>query len=74
LTYDPELKRIIVTSWESTWVLGIDPAERNWKWWDPGWNLRKVRSSGDRLLGASMYNGVVMQPWSWASTSTVADR
>lgn len=62
LRFDPELQRIIVSSSDSTWVLGIDPSSRKWKWWDPGWYVRNVNASGDRLLGTTMYNGVVIQP------------
>jgi photosystem II stability/assembly factor-like uncharacterized protein len=71
VSYDPELKRIIVTSSESTWILGVDPTDRTWKWWDPGWSLREVRSSGGRLLGASLYSGVIMQPRVMTATAAV---
>ena len=62
VNYDPTLKRVIVTSGESTLIFAVDPGDRTWKWWDSGWHLRNVRSSGGRLLGASLYNGVVAQP------------
>jgi photosystem II stability/assembly factor-like uncharacterized protein len=62
LSYDAELKRIMVTSWNSTWVLAVDEQTREFKWWDAGWNVRAVRSQGGRLLGASLFNGVVAQP------------
>ncbi len=71
VSYDPALKRLIVTSWESTLIFGIDPADRTWKWWDAGWHLRNVRSSGGRLLGASLYNGVVVQPRDLATTAAM---
>ncbi len=62
LSYDPDLKRIIVTSWSTTWVLAINPSDRTFKFWDAGWRVRHVRSSGGRLLAATPYNGVVMEP------------
>ena len=71
VSYDSMLKRVIVTSWESTLIFGVDPADRTWKWWDAGWRLRHVRSSGGRLLGASLYNGVVVQPMDLATTAAV---
>ncbi len=74
LSYDPHMKRILVTSWESTWILGVDPADRTWKWWDAGWPLRNVRSSGERLLGASLYNGVVIQPSALTTTASIGGR
>ena len=62
LSYDPDLKRIIVTSWASSWILAVDPADRTWKFWDAGWRVHNVRSSGGRLLAATLYNGVVIEP------------
>ncbi len=62
LTYDPELKRILLTSFASSWVLAVDPADRTWKFYDAGWKVRHVCSSGGRLLAATLYNGVVMEP------------
>jgi photosystem II stability/assembly factor-like uncharacterized protein len=62
LSYDSDLKRIMVTSYNSTWVLAVDEHTRNFQWWDAGWNVRAVRSLGGRLMGASMFNGVVVQP------------
>jgi len=62
LSYDSDLHRIMVTSWNSTWVLAVDEKTRNFNWWDAGWNVRSVRSLGGRLMGASLFNGVVIQP------------
>jgi photosystem II stability/assembly factor-like uncharacterized protein len=62
LSYDPDLKRIIVTSWASSWVLAVDPSDRTWKFWDAGWKVHNVRSSGGRLVAATLYNGVVVEP------------
>ncbi len=62
LSYDPDLKRVVVTSWASSWVLAVDPADRTFKFWDPGWKVRHVRSMSGRLLAATPYNGVVMEP------------
>jgi photosystem II stability/assembly factor-like uncharacterized protein len=73
LGYDPELKRIVVTSWASSWVLAIDPADRTFKFYDPGWKVRHVRSSGGRLLAATFYNGVVVEPQKGASKVAVAE-
>jgi photosystem II stability/assembly factor-like uncharacterized protein len=72
LTYDPGLKRVVVTSWASSWVLAIDPSDRTFKFWDPGWKVRHVRSSGGRLLAATSYNGVVMEPQKTGARVAVA--
>lgn len=62
LTYDAAMKRMIVTSSDSTLVFAINEADKSWKWWDAGWNVRHVRSTGGRLVAASLYDGVVVQP------------
>jgi photosystem II stability/assembly factor-like uncharacterized protein len=72
LSYDPGLKRVLVTSWNSSWLLAIDPSDRTFKFYDPGWRVRHVRSVNGRLLAASPYNGVVMEPSSSASKVAVA--
>jgi hypothetical protein len=31
-------------------------------YWDSGWKLRFARPVGDHLIGATLYDGVVVQP------------
>ncbi len=62
IEYERGLERIVITSWSSTWVMAVNESDRSWKWWDAGWHVRGVRSSGGRLVAASLYNGVVVQP------------
>jgi photosystem II stability/assembly factor-like uncharacterized protein len=62
LSYDREMSRVIVTSWRSTMVFAIDESSKTWKWWDAGWAIRSVRSQGGRLVAASLYDGVIVQP------------
>jgi photosystem II stability/assembly factor-like uncharacterized protein len=62
IEYESDLKRIVITSWSSTWIMAVNEADRSWKWWDAGWHVRGVRSNGGHLLAASPYNGVVVQP------------
>lgn len=64
LRYDAELGRVIVTSRSATLVLGVNVDDKSWKWWDTGWTVHSVQSLGGRLIGASLYDGVVMQPGS----------
>ena len=51
LSYDPDLKRIVVTSWSSSWVLAVNPADRTFKFWDPGWKVRHVQLRGRTPAG-----------------------
>ena len=62
IEYESDLKRLVITSWSSTWVMAVNESDKSWKWWDAGWHVRGVRSNGGRLLAASLYNGVVVQP------------
>ena len=72
LNYNREMGRVIVTSWRSTMVFAIDESSKTWKWWDAGWTVRSVRSQGGRLVAASLYDGVVVQPKSEEPGATTA--
>jgi photosystem II stability/assembly factor-like uncharacterized protein len=72
LSYDADLKRIVITSWASSWVLAVNPADRTFKFYDPGWKVRHVQSMGGRLVAATSYNGVVLEPQKTGSKVAVA--
>jgi photosystem II stability/assembly factor-like uncharacterized protein len=72
LSYDADMKRIVITSWASSWVLAVNPADRTFKFYDPGWKVRHVQSMGGRLLAATSYNGVVLEPQGTGSRVAVA--
>jgi photosystem II stability/assembly factor-like uncharacterized protein len=60
--WDDALHRIVITSTDSTLVFAIDSSDKTWKWWDAGWRVRMVHTMGGRLVAASLYDGVVIQP------------
>ena len=62
LWYDANVNRVIVSSRASDQIYSIDPKTLNWKWWQTGYRVALVRGSGDRLLAASLYDGVIVQP------------
>jgi photosystem II stability/assembly factor-like uncharacterized protein len=62
LDFNPEFSRLMVTSANGTLMMAIDPVKKDWKWWDIGWNVHTVRSSGGRMVAASLFDGVVLQP------------
>jgi ligand-binding sensor domain-containing protein len=72
LNYNRQLGRLIVTSWRSTLILALDVDNKTWKWWDTGWTVRAVRSLGSRLVAASLYNGVIVQPGREQTTANVS--
>jgi len=74
LIYDPDMKRMLITSWQSTLIFAIDPNDRSWKWWEAGWNVHAVRWADGRLVGASRFDGVVMQPRSESARTVSAAR
>jgi photosystem II stability/assembly factor-like uncharacterized protein len=62
IDYDAGLGRVVVTSWNSDLVFAINPDDKTWKWWNAGWRVRMVHSLNGHLIGASLYDGVVVQP------------
>jgi hypothetical protein len=68
LDFNKEYKRLMVTSANGTLMMAIDPVKKDWNWWDIGWNVHTVHSSGGRLVAASMFDGVVLQPKSAVGT------
>jgi photosystem II stability/assembly factor-like uncharacterized protein len=62
LTYDPHLGKILVSSQSSDQVFAIDPKSLDWKFAETGYRISLVRSEAGRLLGASLFDGVVMEP------------
>lgn len=62
LQYDPNLKRVIASSYDSQLVFGINPTAKNWIWWTPGWRVHLLGSSNNRLVAATLLHGIVVQP------------
>ena len=62
LEYDPGMKRVIATSYDSDLVFGINPTAKNWIWWNPGWRTHVVGSANGHLVAATLLHGVIVQP------------
>jgi photosystem II stability/assembly factor-like uncharacterized protein len=62
IDYDAGLGRVVITSRDSDLVFAINSDDKSWKWWDAGWRVRMVHSMHGRLVGASLYDGVVIEP------------
>ena len=70
LSYDAALKRILVSSRTSDEVYAIDPKTMTWDWWQTGYDIVLIRAAGDRLVAASLDDGVLVGP----KLSAVADK
>ncbi|HEV2132867.1 MAG TPA: transcriptional regulator [Terracidiphilus sp.] len=62
LSYDAAIHKILVSSNSSDQVFAIDPKKITWNWWQTGYNISLIRAAGDRLVAASMDDGVVVEP------------
>jgi photosystem II stability/assembly factor-like uncharacterized protein len=72
--WDAALNRVVITSTDSTMVFAVDSTDKTWKWWDAGWRVRKVHTMGGRLVAASLYDGIVVQPADSAASPQQAQR
>jgi photosystem II stability/assembly factor-like uncharacterized protein len=61
LQYDPQLKRVVATSYESDLVFGIDSTGKHWSYWNPGWRTHIVDSSNGHLVAATLLHGVIVE-------------
>ena len=62
LSYDPASKRVLVSSRTSDEVYAIDPRTMTWVWWQTGYQIAFIRAAGDRLVAASLDDGVLLGP------------
>jgi photosystem II stability/assembly factor-like uncharacterized protein len=62
LSYDHALRKLLVSSRTSDLVYAIDPKTLKWDWWQTGYQISLIRSAGDRLVAASLDDGVLMGP------------
>lgn len=60
--FDAKNHRVLVTVNHPTFAAEVDTKTMNVSYMDTGWNLRFLRPVGDHLLGATLFDGVVLQP------------
>jgi photosystem II stability/assembly factor-like uncharacterized protein len=62
LYYDAQTNKILVSSQHSDFIYAIDSQSLEWKWYQTGYHLYLVRTAGDRMLAASLDDGVLAEP------------
>lgn len=62
LYYDAATNKLLVSSKISEQIFAIDPKTLSWKWWQTGYRIGLVRTAGQRVVAATLYDGVVIEP------------
>jgi hypothetical protein len=62
LYFDAAGNRILLTTAVSTMIFSVQLPDHKVSYMDTGWKLRFARPVGDHLIGATLYDGVVIQP------------
>jgi photosystem II stability/assembly factor-like uncharacterized protein len=63
LFYDQPSQRMLITAnSKNTIAFAIHLPDRAVHYWNTGWNLKLVRPMGDHLVGATLFDGIVVQP------------
>ncbi len=60
--FDAENHRVLVSANNSSVTFSVHLPDYKVDYWDTGWSLRFVRPAGDHLIGATLYDGIVVQP------------
>jgi photosystem II stability/assembly factor-like uncharacterized protein len=63
LYYDEASQRMLITAnSRNTIAYAVHLPDRAVHYWNTGWSLRLVRPVGDHLVGATLFDGIVVQP------------
>jgi photosystem II stability/assembly factor-like uncharacterized protein len=62
LYYDAPRRRVLVTASNGTVAFAAQLPDYKITYWDTGWKLRFLRPVGDHLIGATLFDGMVIQP------------
>lgn len=62
VSYDAAIHKVLVSSNVSDQIFAIDPKTITWTWWQAGYNIALIRAAGNRLVAASVDDGVVVEP------------
>jgi photosystem II stability/assembly factor-like uncharacterized protein len=62
LHFDASQHRVLMTSARSTFAFSVALPSYKVTYSDAGWNLRFARTVGDHMVGATLYDGMVIEP------------
>ena len=62
MSFDAASHMLLVSSRSSDQVYAIDPKTMKWAFWQTGYQIALIRSAGDRLVAASLNDGVIAGP------------
>jgi len=62
LSFDTASHKLLASSRISQVVYAIDPKTMKWDWWQTGYPIELIRSTGQRLIAASLDDGVLVGP------------
>jgi photosystem II stability/assembly factor-like uncharacterized protein len=70
LSYDAAAGRILASSRSGDEIYSIDTKNLTWKWFHTGYNIAHIRISNNRLIAASVFDGVIVEPLTSADRPT----
>jgi photosystem II stability/assembly factor-like uncharacterized protein len=75
LYFDRAGGRVLVTPGDTdTKVYAVSTGAMTVTKWDAGWSVKQVRPVGERLVGATTYEGVVLQPKTPNNNTAIAEK
>jgi photosystem II stability/assembly factor-like uncharacterized protein len=61
--YDEPSQRVLITANSSTTIaFSVNLSDKIVHYWNTGWHLKLMRSAGDHMVGATLFDGIVIQP------------
>jgi len=60
--YDAVMGKVLVSSRASDQVYSIDPKTLSWTWSRTGYGIAVIRAASGRLVAASLYDGILVEP------------